>query len=187
MELVPFFTERSVEINQIRQLFQLSRSRTTVVLYGLGGIGKTQIALKYANDYRDEYSAIFWVNYRSTDTVKQSLFAAAERVHRKYPSWPGLKEALESNDVNKASLTVIDWLSQDQNNQWLVICDSYDQCQTDDSKQENWDLHRMLRAHHGHILITSRCRQSDLWHHVQIEKFTDLSHGAFCEDPSGGR
>ncbi|GFF66782.1 hypothetical protein IFM62136_06737 [Aspergillus lentulus] len=35
----------------------------------------------------------------------------------------------------------------------------------------------MLQAHHGHILITSRWRQSDLWHHVQIEKFTDLSHG----------
>ncbi|GFF61024.1 hypothetical protein IFM51744_10562 [Aspergillus udagawae] len=177
VELVPFFTGRSVEVNQIRQLFQPSRSRTTVVLYDLGGIGKTQVALKYAYDFKDEYSAIFWVNYRSADTVKQSLFAAAERVHWRNPSWPGLKEVLESNDINKASLAVIDWLSQDQNNRWLVICDGYDQCQTDDSKQENWDLHRMIRAHHGHILITSRWRQSDLWHHVQIEKFTDLSQG----------
>jgi hypothetical protein len=46
VELAPFFTERPVEINQIRQLFQPSRSRTTVVLHDLDGIGKTQIALE---------------------------------------------------------------------------------------------------------------------------------------------
>ncbi|RLL93489.1 hypothetical protein CFD26_101320 [Aspergillus turcosus] len=177
VELVPYYTGRCEETERIRQLFQQGRSRITIVLCGLGGIGKTQIALKYAAVHESEYDAIYWVNCRSMDTVKQSLFAVAERIHLQNPSLPGWKEVLESQDIEKASLAVIDWLSQTQNDRWLVICDGYGQGPADDSSLENWNLHRMIRTNHGHILITSRWPQSDVFHHISVEKFTDMSLG----------
>jgi hypothetical protein len=111
------------------------------------------------------------------DTVKQSLFAVAERIHLQNPSLPGWKEVLESQDIEKASLAVIDWLNQTQNDRWLVICDGYGQGPADDSSLENWNLHRMIRTNHGHILITSRWPQSDMFHDIPVEKFTDMSLG----------
>ncbi|KAF4158349.1 hypothetical protein CNMCM6936_006582 [Aspergillus lentulus] len=177
VELVPFYTGRCDENAQIQQLFQQGRSRITVVLSGLGGIGKTQIALKYAAVHESEYDAIYWVNYRSIDTVKQSLFAVAERIHHQNPFLPGWKEVLELQDIKKTSLAVIDWLSQTHNDRWLVICDGYGQGPIDDSSLENWNLHEMIRTNHGHILITSRWPQSDGFHHISVEKFTDMSLG----------
>lgn len=42
-------------------------------LYGMGGVGKTQIALEYANRNRDRYNAILWVAAENRISVEQSF------------------------------------------------------------------------------------------------------------------
>jgi DNA transposition AAA+ family ATPase len=49
------------------------------ILYGLGGIGKTQLAIAYVRKHSHTYSAIVWVNGNSTDTMLQSLAGFARR------------------------------------------------------------------------------------------------------------
>ncbi|TFK32833.1 hypothetical protein BDQ12DRAFT_578897, partial [Crucibulum laeve] len=39
----------------------------------LGGMGKTQIALKFAEEVSSQYAYIFWVNATNGDTITASL------------------------------------------------------------------------------------------------------------------
>jgi ATP/maltotriose-dependent transcriptional regulator MalT len=62
---VDHFVGRSEELDAIHQELQHDGTRKTAVVHGLGGMGKTQLALAYAQRHRDEYSAVFWVNTRA--------------------------------------------------------------------------------------------------------------------------
>ncbi|KAH8197363.1 hypothetical protein TruAng_008456 [Truncatella angustata] len=63
------FVARESEIAEIRKALSSDGSRRVVVLHGLGGIGKTQLAVAYIKRYRDEYSAIFWFNIKDEASI----------------------------------------------------------------------------------------------------------------------
>ena len=66
------FIDRVPEIIEIEQyLLPMSapNRRKIYILYGLGGIKKTQIALAYVKKYQETYSAILWLNGNSKDTL----------------------------------------------------------------------------------------------------------------------
>lgn len=75
------------------------------ILYGMGGIGKTQIALEYCYRYRHDYECIFWVR-ASTD------FDLAD-------SYRSILELIEPDNCNtdavKATQMVYQWLSSTGN------------------------------------------------------------------------
>jgi NB-ARC domain len=48
-----------------------------VALFGLGGVGKTQIALEYAHGHFQDYEAIFWVNAETNLKLAESFGAQA--------------------------------------------------------------------------------------------------------------
>jgi hypothetical protein len=48
-----------------------------VALFGLGGVGKTQIALEYAYDHFQDYKAIFWINAETNLKLAESFGAQA--------------------------------------------------------------------------------------------------------------
>jgi len=59
------FVAREDELAEIHGTLRGDGSRHTVVLHGLGGIGKTQLTIAYAKRYRDNYSAVFWLTSRT--------------------------------------------------------------------------------------------------------------------------
>ena len=61
-------------------------SRRTVVLHGLGGIGKTQLTIAYAKRHRHNYSAIFWLNIKDEDSLRQSFAKVAKQIMRNHAS-----------------------------------------------------------------------------------------------------
>ena len=68
------FVAREEELAEIhKELNSSDGSRRTVVLHGLGGIGKTQLTIAYAKQHKDSYSAIFWLNIKDEDSLKQSF------------------------------------------------------------------------------------------------------------------
>ena len=80
------FVAREEELAEIhRTLRGDGDSRRTVVLHGLGGIGKTQLAIAYAKGHKDSYSAVFWLNIKDEDSLKQSFAKAAKRISREHP------------------------------------------------------------------------------------------------------
>jgi len=57
-----------------------------VVFHGLEGIDKTWLTIAYAKRHKDDYSAVFWLNVKGEDSLKQSFAKAARQVLREHPS-----------------------------------------------------------------------------------------------------
>jgi tetratricopeptide (TPR) repeat protein/DNA-binding XRE family transcriptional regulator len=112
----PFFTGRD-EIMKALHL-QLDRDRAIALtqssaLHGLGGVGKTQIALEYAYRYMLEYSAVFWIGAETTEHIISSFLRIAE-----------ILQVAERNDKDQQQAVgaVQRWLNT--HNGWLLIWDN---------------------------------------------------------------
>jgi hypothetical protein len=80
------FVARGKELLKMHELLYGHSSRTCVVLYGLGGMGKTQLAIEYIRRHKEKYKAIFWLNANDQDSLKLSLRDAAQQVLKYHPS-----------------------------------------------------------------------------------------------------
>jgi tetratricopeptide (TPR) repeat protein/DNA-binding XRE family transcriptional regulator len=136
----PFFTGREEILETlhaqlvVEQAGALTRSS---VLHGLGGVGKTQIALEYAYRYSQEYRAIFWIEAETAETVVSSLLHVAEVLQ--------LPER-DNKDQQQVITDVQRWLTT--HGQWLLIWDNL----------EDLDLlsHFLPPSRQGSVLLTTR-------------------------------
>src|SRR6266852_6114659 len=94
----------------VEQVVALTQS---YALRGLGGIGKTQIALEYAYRHALEYSAIFWIEAETIEHVMSSLLRIADLLQ--------LPERQET-DQQRIVAAVQRWLSS--HSRWLLTWDN---------------------------------------------------------------
>lgn len=115
----PNFTGRAEELNALRE--QLTSGEPAVirqppsVFYGLGGVGKTELAAEYAHRYSRDYDLVWWVRADQEDSIRASLVALGRRL--------GLPEVSpELRDYS--SRVVLDALqSGEPYEHWLLIFD----------------------------------------------------------------
>jgi ATP/maltotriose-dependent transcriptional regulator MalT len=81
----------------MHELLQDHSNRPCVILHGLGGMGKTQLAITYARRHKEKYTAILWLNANDEESLKLSFWDVAQQVLRHYPS----SSVLSSLDQNK--------------------------------------------------------------------------------------
>jgi hypothetical protein len=87
----------------------------TVALHGLGGVGKTQLAIEYAWKHLGGYEAVLWVRADSPQTLDASLAGIAGVL--------GLPESsVKEQDVQTDA--VLRWLKGHE--RWLLIADNAD-------------------------------------------------------------
>jgi len=127
-------------------------------LHGLGGIGKTQLAIAYARKHLHTYSAIVWVNGNSTDTVLQSLAGFARRAGVSGVSDPTANTAQQAPDMRAEADAVLRWLALERNRRWLMIFDNVDRdIQSAEEDAQAYSVTSFLPpADHGSILVTTR-------------------------------
>src|SRR6266536_6199769 len=83
---IDHFVAREEELAEIHRKLNGDGSRRTIILHGLGGMGKTQLSVAYAKRHKDSYSAIFWLNIKDEDSLKQSFAKAARQILREHLS-----------------------------------------------------------------------------------------------------
>jgi hypothetical protein len=167
---------REEELAEIHMSLRGDGSRRTVVLHGLGGIGKTQITIAYAKRYRDNYSTVFWLNIKDEDSLKQSFAKAAKQILREHPS----AIRISSVDIKENFDEVIDavkaWLSLPKNTRWLMIYDNYDNPKSaGNTDPAAVDIRRFLpESYQGSIIITTRSSEVKIGHPIRIRKLEDV-------------
>src|SRR6266568_1125947 len=136
----PFFTGREEILEALHT--QLGVDRTVALtqstaLHGLGGVGKTQIALEYAYRHAFEFNAVFWIEAETSESIISGLLAVAEVLQL-----PGR----DNKDQQRVIAAVQRWLTT--HSQWLFIWDNV----------EDLDLlNRFLPpTRTGALLITTR-------------------------------
>jgi hypothetical protein len=173
---IEHFVEREEEIAEMRKTLSGDGSRCTVVLHGLGGIGKTQLTVAYAKQHKDNYSAIFWLNIKDEDSLKQSFAKVAGQILREHPSASRLSNINMKGNLDELIDAVKTWLSLPHNTRWLMIYDNYDNPKvTGNMDPTAVDIQKFLpESYQGSIIITTRSSQIKIGHRIQITKLKDL-------------
>jgi hypothetical protein len=186
---VGHFVGRNEELDKVLKELQHDGSRKMVVVHGLGGMGKTQLALAYAQRHKKEYSAIFWVNSKSVDTLKQGYAAVAGRIYLNHPSLVHLKAVAEGGKLDEAVEAVKRWLSSAGNDRWLVIFDNYDTPKLPGYNEPGtFDIRPFLpEADQGAVLITTRSSQLRLGPLVAVKKLQSIEHSLAILSHASGR
>jgi hypothetical protein len=186
---VSYFIAREKELTDIHATLNADNGQRTVVLHGMGGIGKTQVTIAYAKQHKNDYSAIFWLNCKDEDSLKQSFLRAAQRILWEHPSAMGLAAVKEGKSLEEVVDAVKQWFDQTGNTRWLLIYDNYDNpklpgiedSSTIDIKQYFPD------ADHGSIIITTRLSQVGLGRRIEVRKLENIQDSLHILAHTSGR
>jgi tetratricopeptide (TPR) repeat protein len=158
----PFFTGRESLIHHLHDRLTSENAITItqpLAINGLGGIGKTQLAVEYAYRYRDTYKAILWVKADTSNSIIEDFIVLA-----------GLLDLPDMNAQDQSIIVaaVKRWL--ETNIGWLLIFDNAE------------DL-TMVRdfipwTSKGHTLLTTRAHALGEFAQVIELESMELEEGA---------
>jgi hypothetical protein len=162
------FTGRDDLLVTLRERLQAGERAVVQALHGMGGVGKTQLAIEYAHRFADSYDLIWWVDAEQALLIGDQ-FAALGTALGCVPAGVG---------VNIARTAVLNDLRQRPG--WLLIFDNVEQ---------PGDIAEWLPdSRTGHVLITTRATG---WHEsaaapIEVDVFAARNRSLCCANASPG-
>ena len=136
----PRFVGRDEVLKQMSIDLAISKpEQKSIAIHGMGGVGKTQIALKFIYGHMNDYPAVFWMNADSRAKLQSSFVDAAKKLR--------LEEEESQRDVESVSKALKSWM-EGSRDEWLVVFDNADDL---DILKPFWPS-----GNRGTIIITSR-------------------------------
>ncbi|MGY1760146.1 FxSxx-COOH system tetratricopeptide repeat protein [Geodermatophilus sp. SYSU D00779] len=131
----PRFTGRDGMLTDLRQRLRSGESTLTLqALYGLGGVGKTQLALEYAHRFATDYDLVWWMDAEQPVLIPDQLAALAAR--------------LDLTSGATVTITVERLLAELRvRDRWLLVFDN---------AERPGDIADHRPGGGGHVLVTSR-------------------------------
>ena len=163
--------------------------RKVVVLHGLGGIGKSQLAIEFAKKHRYDYTAVLWLNAKTEDTLKKSFAANS----RRFPKDSFSQELLYGSQDEEALDTILHetqaWLSLPGNDRWLLIYDNVDNSKIPDNEDgQAYDIRSYCpQAHQGSIILTTRWKSLRIGHLLEVAKLSKVEDSISLLEKTSGR
>jgi DNA-binding SARP family transcriptional activator len=131
----PRFTGRDGMLAELRRRLHADEATLVVqALYGLGGVGKTQLAIEYAHRFAADYDLVWWIDAEQPVLIPEQLAALAARLD--LPSGPTVADTVER--------LLAELRDRDR---WLLILDN---------AERPADITTYRPGGAGHLLITSR-------------------------------
>ncbi|KAL1616049.1 hypothetical protein SLS56_011586 [Neofusicoccum ribis] len=159
------FIGRQEDVRRIEDFFQPGKRaqprRKVFELYGMGGIGKTQLAVEFLRTHQNDYTAIFWLDGSSEEQLEQSLVNAAFRIPQGELNVDPLAALRDSTPERRVVVKgVLQWLSVPTNTKWLLILDNVDHDYLSEPKDPGaFNIEAYFPdIDQGSILITSRLK-----------------------------
>jgi tetratricopeptide (TPR) repeat protein len=134
----PDFSGRSTLLKELHETLMTAGTMAVVqaaAVHGLGGVGKTQLALEYAHRYATDYDVIWWVPAEQAVAIPGSMARLARRL--------GVPEQADQSEL-LASL----WDVLRERNRWLLVYDNAE-------RPRQLDPYRPPGGN-GRVLVTSR-------------------------------
>ena len=143
------FTGRENDLRLLSDMLTDPTDARPVAILGLGGIGKTQVAIEYAHRSRTEYDLIWWIECGQPQFIDASLADLGTRIgHDLDLGVPATTGA--AIDAAKAARLVLRLLEQGKTGlRWLLVFDNAD----DIGRVEQY-----LPSGGGKVIVTSRSR-----------------------------
>lgn len=155
------FSGREAEITRLRVGFLGGRQAAVQALHGMGGIGKTQIALEYAYRFASQYDLVWWIDAEQADQIPVHFTELADRLGIAKP---------DAGTEHNARILLQHLRTR---HRWLVILDNAEH----PDQIEPW-----MPDGTGHTLITSRNPNwRGLAHQTGLDVFTRTDSLAYLE------
>jgi DNA-binding SARP family transcriptional activator len=130
----PHFTGRDPLLSELHDRLTSTTGTAVQALYGLGGVGKTQLATEYAHRFAVDYEVVWWVDARQPALLADQLSGLAGAL-----GLPTGRTAADTVDVVLRELR--------SRTAWLLVFDNAERPR---------DLVGYRPDGAGHVLITSR-------------------------------
>lgn len=152
----PFFAGHEEDLQHLHEVLSTQQNIVRGYAYalcGMGGIGKTQLAVEYAYRHFADYSAIFWLVGETVESMIAGLLTLADVL-----SLPEKKE----RDEEKTVAAVLRWLNTHRD--WLLIVDNV---------EDYTKIKSMLPvARQGALLFTTRLQTlGTLAQSIEVQPF----------------
>ena len=145
----PGFIGREGLLAAVREALQAGHRTAVQAVHGIGGVGKTQLAIEYAHRFASEYDLVWWVDAEQAGLIGEQFAALADTL--------GCVQPGTGTEVMRRAVQG----ALRERERWLLVFDNAE-------SPEN--LTRWLPGGAGHVLITSRVRRwSDLAVMVEVD------------------
>ncbi|KAF7539268.1 hypothetical protein G7054_g2248 [Neopestalotiopsis clavispora] len=145
------FTGREAILETLEETLFGQEPCERAAVVGLGGIGKTQVALRFVYQVKEskpDYS-IFWIPILNSSSLEQAYTEIAKKI--------GLRKSNKDEDVKEL---VRQYLSSGDAGKWLMVVDNADDHDLFFGDGDHTGIEDFLpQSEQGSILLTTRSRQ----------------------------